>query len=1612
MSRPKKIALIVAGSIAGLILAIFITGIIVVQTSWFRNTVREKLIAAVEDATGGRVEAGSFSFEWTHLRAVVRNFVLHGNEPPTAAPLFRARLVEVDLKLTSPFDHFVDIAYLGVDTPQADVIVYPDGRTNIPAPKIQPKTSNKTGLETIVDLAIGQFRLTDGSVDFADRKISFSATGRNLRAQLAYNMVQTSYQGQISMSPLLLQSGKNAPVNVNVTLPIVLEKDRVELTNARLTTPESEIVISGAMSHLLAPQTSAHLNARIALDEAQRIAGPAIPLNTGPGEPRYLNADIAATMDSDRIQVTTGRLALGQSNIQASGTLKNSSNPAGLKFNATLALGQLGRLLRVAAQPQGTVTVNGDAKLTDTANYLVTAKVDARGLAFRQGATKLSGIDLDSSITADPHLVRLSGLRVAALGGVLTGSGELENQALFRVNMDLSHFDIQHGAQAFVPQHVAWDGIVSGPIQAEGNIHTPQDILARAHLAIAPGHQGIPVSGRLNANYNGRSDMVDVDHSYIAMPSTRLDFSGSLGRQIQVRLVSHNLSDLLPPLQTAPVRLERGGAAIVNATITGKLNAPRISGHVAMTNFAVDDRGFNSFGADLYLTKSGASVHNGSLTRGTLQARFDGSVGLHQWKPENWDPLAVNASIQNADTRDVLALAGKSDVPVTGLLNANAQISGTVGSPRGNASLMVTNGTAYDEHFEQIQARADMTDRAIDLPQLQITAGAARLDANGSYQHPLNDLKQGTMRVHVASNQVKLQQFQTLLKNRPGFGGTVDLLVDASGQLRTSAKGEEFQLVSLNGNASARGLQMEGKNLGDLTAGAQTMGTEISYTVNSDFAGSTIKVNGQSLLTGDHRTTATAAIANLPIDRVLAVAGRSDIPIKGALSTNAQVSGTLADPHATAGLTVTNATAYQEKFDRLQAQFTYSNQLVDLPSFTVVAGPNRIEASGSFAHPPNDWKAGQARFHLATDQLQLAQLQAIQQYKPGLAGRLQISADGAAKLQPNAVPLISSLNADLAARGLSVNKKPVGDITASAHTSGNQLAFNLNSDFAKADIRGNGRMQLGGDYPLNAQLTFANITYSGLSNWLDTAARPGIDAMLAGQVNVNGPATKLDAMRGTLQISTLGVHSVRVAGVQPRRNVSLQNSGPIVVSLDRSTVRIQSAHITGPSTDFNLSGTASLANTRPLDLRSNGTVHLEILQAFDPDIFSSGTIALNAAVQGTMEKPVVDGSLQLQNVAVNEIGVPNGLSNANGTIVFTGTEARIEKLTGRSGGGDITLGGFVAYGGPQLNFRLEATAHHVRVDYPAGVTTEANADITAAGSTARSLVSGNVTILNVALHSHTDIGSMLSSAATPPSAPTAPSPFMAGMRLDVRIQTAPDVQFQTSLTQNLQADAHMTLRGTPASPGMLGRISVTEGEIVFFGYKYTINQGTVGFYDPQKIEPILNIDLETQAKGVDITLSVSGPMDRLKLNYHSDPPLQFSDIVALLATGKVPTTDPVLAANQPPAPQQSFEQMGASAVLGQAVANPIAGRLQRLFGITQLKIDPEILGATNVPQTRLTLEQQITKQLDFVYIQDVTQTNPQLIRIEWNINPIWTAVAERDIYGEFAVDFFYKKRFR
>ncbi len=276
-------------------------------------------------------------------------------------------------------------------------------------------------------------------------------------------------------------------------------------------------------------------------------------------------------------------------------------------------------------------------------------------------------------------------------------------------------------------------------------------------------------------------------------------------------------------------------------------------------------------------------------------------------------------------------------------------------------------------------------------------------------------------------------------------------------------------------------------------------------------------------------------------------------------------------------------------------------------------------------------------------------------------------------------------------------------MTATASTRGNTVDFNLTSDLAHSTIKADGSVQLAANYPVNARLNFSNVTYRGLSPLLSTAPPQPFDATLEGQVSVSGPATDTAKLSGTLELTKLEAHSTPAAalGPQPRVNLDLKNTGNIVAALNNGTVTVRDFRLSGRDVNLTVSGTASIVAPQALRLRVDGNVNLEMLEAFSPEIYSSGSIALNASVNGTAASPDVTGQLQLQKASFNMLEMPNGISNATGSIAFTGTEAYIQNIAGESGGGKVTLSGTVAYGGPQMQFRVQAAAGQRPYSIPA-----------------------------------------------------------------------------------------------------------------------------------------------------------------------------------------------------------------------------------------------------------------------------------------------------------------------
>ncbi|MES1261152.1 MAG: translocation/assembly module TamB domain-containing protein, partial [Acidobacteriota bacterium] len=1422
MSRKSRIVRNIAIGLVSLLALLLFATVLIIPTDWFRNYVREKIVSATEQGTGGRVELASFSFDEWKLQAVVTGFVIHGKEPPGAPPFVRVARAQVNIRLFTSLGRLLDITGLRVDRPEVNVMTLADGSTNIPTPR-EKSTSNQTVLENVVDLAVGHFELTNGLLSLDARRQALNIKGSNLRAQLAWNTLTRGYQGEVAIEPVYVVSGRSTPVRVQLTLPVSIQRDRIDFRNASVSTPASKVLIDGFVANMRDPKVSAHLNGYVATADLANIAGLA-PLPSSAG-PTRIDLDANATVASDAIQVTGLRATFGGSALEASGTLKDPHGNGSLAFRTELALGELGRLFRVGAKPDGVVDVNGNASLDAGNNYRVTGNIEAKRVSFLQGARRISNINLASALQADPHVLRLNGLRLSAFGAELFANASLEDFRRYSFEGKLRGLDIQRALREF-GMSIPYDGLLSGSIGASGDTAAPgtKGITAQARLAIAPGRRGMPLTGRINANYNGAADSVTLADSSLVLPHTRLTLNGSLNRQLNVALTSRDLNDLTSAISPdkPPVNIALASELRLNGVVSGSLTAPRFEGHLAAGRFSVEGRQFDSLAADVGVSDSNAAVRNGSLTRSAMLTQFAGAVGLRHWKALPQGPVSADLSVRNGDLADAVVLAGGKPTGYSGTLNASAHVQGTVGDPQGKIEVESAAGTLNGVAFDRAQVQVLLTEQRATIPSAFIQSGNARADLTGEFQHPRDSFTTGHLQARLRTNQVDLAQLR-MTGQKPNAAGTVRLTADVSGELAETAatpnnpnakSGTEFLLTSVNADVAARGFTYQGQHYGDLTGSAQTSGQTVKYTADSNFAGSAVHLSGNTQLARDYPTTADANIANLAIERVLAVAKQPEIRARGILSGTARFTGTIANPQGSADLSLARAVVYDEPLDRVHARVTYAARTVDVPQLEILAGPSRIDLTARYDHPQGNISQGTAQFTMKSNRLDLARLRTVQALRPGLGGALQLNASGVASVSEKEPRLqFSRLDANVEADGISAQGRNFGDIRLTASTGqGGRVNFALESNLAAASIRGQGNAQLSGDFPFSGQLSFTNVTYSHLRDLLGPASgQPaGFEGAADGEIELQGPAKKVDQLHGAFRITRLALTAPPGTRAAP---IAITNQGPIAATIDRGVIQIQSAHLVGPQTDLQVRGSASLP-AQTLNLTASASVDLEILPAFNRDIYSSGKIAVAATVGGPLSQPRINGQLTLRNATLNYTGLPNGISNANGVISFNGNNATIAGLTAESGGGKVTLTGFVGYG-DVVRFGLAAKAAGVRVRVQQGVSVVAGADLRLDGTSQNSILSGNVTIQQLNYAPQSDFGSILSTASTPVQAPSAPSPVLDNMRLNIRVRTTAGLAVQASLAENLQASADLTVRGTASHPGVLGRVTVSQGQLVF-----------------------------------------------------------------------------------------------------------------------------------------------------------------------------------------------------
>jgi translocation and assembly module TamB len=450
--------------------------------------------------------------------------------------------------------------------------------------------------------------------------------------------------------------------------------------------------------------------------------------------------------------------------------------------------------------------------------------------------------------------------------------------------------------------------------------------------------------------------------------------------------------------------------------------------------------------------------------------------------------------------------------------------------------------------------------------------------------------------------------------------------------------------------------------------------------------------------------------------------------------------------------------------------------------------------------------------------------------------------------------------------------------------------------------------------------------------------------------------------------------------------------------------------VSSTGAQVNMSGTVGLTPGAKLNLQVTGQVDAGLL-ASNAAWNIGGAVNLRGQVGGTVAKPDLQGRASFTDLSIARQGVSTSLTALKGDVVFDQHRMTLDNVEGHASGGVIRIQGTGVIEGDSigaLNLRINAT--DVRLRYPKGLRSVIDGTLAVGGTMAAPSISGDLQIQSLSLNSNFDEFIALFSSV---GESETPSPF-GNVQLALRVVGSRNISIHNELA-TAEARIDLAIKGTLDNPALTGHVESNNGTMVFQGRKYDVTRGNIDFVNPVRIDPSIDIQAETSIRNYQVFMSISGRMNHLQLSMRSEPALPQLEIVNLISGGK--TTDEyqqsaqsVAALGKTPTGEQAF-QGGAASILSDMLVSRVGSKFN-LMGLERVvRIDPFVVGAQNSTTARITLSQQVTKDLSVTYSRDLTSNKQQIVQIEYFITKNISVLASKDEEDVLALDLRIRKRF-
>ncbi len=288
----------------------------------------------------------------------------------------------------------------------------------------------------------------------------------------------------------------------------------------------------------------------------------------------------------------------------------------------------------------------------------------------------------------------------------------------------------------------------------------------------------------------------------------------------------------------------------------------------------------------------------------------------------------------------------------------------------------------------------------------------------------------------------------------------------------------------------------------------------------------------------------------------------------------------------------------------------------------------------------------------------------------------------------------------------------------------------------------------------------------------------------------------------------------------------------------------------------------------------------------------SGPAAIAADMRGTLENPVIAGSVRTRGARLESAVTGMVIDNVEAAGRFDGSELRIERFTGRSAGGGTVAGSGAldfagARGGVGMRFDVRAEGARLldRDDIRAAVT----GDLAIRSDGDGGEISGAVRLTEGRFR----LGSATASAQVPRlnvreinradylgPVVRRVSPWRLALQVD-----APRNMAVTGLGMNSEWRAEVRVAGTVTEPRITGDAVLLRGTYDFAGRRFDLIRGNIQFQGESPINPSLDIAAEVRERGLNAQIRVTGNSERPEIAFTSIPALPQDELLSRILFG-------------------------------------------------------------------------------------------------------------------------------